>query len=814
MFKLNNFFNQTYAFTKTLIIKNHHAAMVMETKHRTETFDPYANEDMRTWKYYLNVSGERHPTDPEVKIKVIETSNEEILTKELLELYKVTASELMKCGYYYNNLIKNNKDMFLYIHGCLTPIDIDYAIEAIDGTILSYNNTLIEPNETNLIPGLQKWLYNYHYTWFNGAYTITDPLYLPSFLGVMYANIPNVITNLRLLNTKTNKTHSFFLEAYFNSRFELWNHISKLNQETIWWLYRHIDYIIKNIGKNSTFQLLLDKVFQPNNIGIGGYNLEYLNYELNKNFFNPNKLPYDTNGSILNKVKLNDSFLISKEGDTVNIDQILTDQLTNTEHTMDRKAFIKNVYIDEINSKVNVSSVTKILELSSLKTFNIGTIDVYSILIDYWGYLLSHNLYGSLLDDEVTTAKIDFKDPNTDDDIILTSKTGFLLLIKILFRAIGKEDLPIEKFVYGRVFNPSNNPEHIFEKTLYRDGYTQTLKDTMVKDYPVIDQAFTSNFIIGEYLTGVINYYKNLWMLDANAENPIVSSNIKYFIFLSQLNEEYKVHNSNTPETIDTLLAKNGLTIRFTEDYDYDKTIKEIFKVCLGVDLRTTEKVVSLIEDYKAIIRKLTSYTLQTYGSYEHEEKVGLNYNNIGLLFTTKGIVNLFPGRVDGEGLSNTYATSAHIAYDPSERPKKYYSVDAPYLHVCDEKHLKGGYLSLDDRPITTSSVTFTERINGEDTLIGVYVNPIYEMHSTRVDPFIHCEFEQPNCELFDNKIMEADSINSIPAFFTPCMEVREHKFNDLQPKLRIIKENELIGYGREQEDIIRVDLPTIHLED
>lgn len=814
MFKLNNFFNQIYAFTKTLIIKNHYAAMIMETKHRTEQFDPYLEEDMKNWKYYLNVSGEKHPTDREVMIKVIETDTEEPLTKDLLKLYKITQAELLKCGYYYNNLIKNNKDMFLYIHGCLTPVDINEAISSIDGTILSYNHTFIEENETNLIKDLQKWLYNYHYSWFNGAYTIVDPLYLPSFLGVLYANIPNVLINLRMLNTKTNKTHSFFLESFFNSRFELWNQINKLNKPTIWWLYRHIDYIIKNIGKNSTFDLLLEKVFEPNNIGIGGYNLEYLNYELNNNFFNPNKLPYSTNGSILNKVKLNDSFLISKEGDTVNTEQIIIDQLTTTEHNMDRKAFLKDCYVNEVNSKVNVSSITKILELSSLKTFNIGTIDTYSILIDYWGYLLSHGLFGSFLDENNTTAKMDFKDPNTEDDITLNSKTGFYLLIKMLLTAIGQDDAPLNNFVYSRVFDPNMNIEEIFDRILYRDGYTINLKKELIKDYPVIEQRFTSSLVTGIYLDGVIKYYKKLWMLDANSENPIVSSNIKYYIFLSQLNEEYKIHGGDTPTSINDLLKANGVSVRFTEDYDYDKTIKEIFKTCLGIDLRTSEKIVSLIEDYKTIIRKLTSYTLQTYGSYEHEEKIGLNYNNIGLLFTTKGIVNLLQGRVDAEALTPTYASSAHIAYDPSEKPKKYYSVDEPYLHVCDEKHLKGGYISLPTGPITTSSVTFTERIKGEDTTIGVYVNPVYELYNTRVDPFMHCDYEHSDIELFDGILRGDNKLNATADFFMPHLNVNKYTYNVLQPKFRLTEETKLLGYGREVDDIIREDKPEFKLDD
>lgn len=813
MFKLNNFYNQTYSFSKTLIIKNHQVASIMETKVRTDMFNPEDTEDMKNWKYYLNLNGEKHPSDKDVIIKVLETDTEEVLTKELLQFYKITTNELLKCGYYYKNLIESNKDMFLYIHGCLYPIDIDKTIEAIDGTIMSYNHTLLEENEVNILPELQKFIYNFHYSWFNRAYTITDPLYLPTFLASLYATIPNVLVNLRLLNTKTNRTHSFFLESYFNSRFYLWDSISKLNKETIWWLYRHIDYIIKNIGKNSTFQLLLDKVFEPNNIGIGGYNLEYMKYELNKDFFNPYKLPYSTGGSIMNKVKLNESFLISKEGDNVNVDSILIDQLANTEHSTDRKSFLKNSYVEEVNAKVNVSSITKILELSSLKTFNLGTLDTYSILLDYWGYLLSIDLYGSFLDPNATPIKLEFRDPNTEDSLSINSKTGFYILIKLLLRAINKEDLPLQNFVFSRVFNPNFNIEEMFDRTLYKDGYTKTLKDTLLKNYPIINQAFTSNIVVGEFLGDVIKYYKQLWLLDANAENPIVSSNLKYFLFLAQLNNKYKIHPYDSPVTIDTLLQREGVMLRFTEDYDISKSVKELFRSCLGVDLRTTEKVTSLIEYYKNIIHNLTSYTLQTYGSYNHEERVGINYNNIGILFTKRGIVNLFPGRVEGESLDKTFATSSFLTYDPSESPKKYYTMDSPAIHVCDTKHLKGSYITLEDSPITTHTLTFKERINGVEEEIGVYVNPIIELHSIKIDPFMACDYTQSTLELLDNTLEETKDINVIPAFFTPLIDVTALSYSILPPKISVTTDTTLDLYGVDVEDKVNLNLPIIGLE-
>ena len=138
------------------------------------------SDDKTTWKYFLNISGQKHFTNNDVKITVVETGNTESLSLELLELYPYTKDELLKQGAYYTALIETYPSDELFIKGCLYPCDINTAINASDGTILAYDKNLVEYAEYNLIDDLEGFIVRFLKRWNVRAYSIVDNAYVLS----------------------------------------------------------------------------------------------------------------------------------------------------------------------------------------------------------------------------------------------------------------------------------------------------------------------------------------------------------------------------------------------------------------------------------------------------------------------------------------------------------------------------------------------------------------------------------------------------------------------------------------------------------
>ena len=281
MYTINKYYKDTHLLTNSLRIKFIDSAYAVNIGMRKNTawvakygMEIVPTEDMRTWKYFLNLSGVKHFTNSDVKIKLLESNETVSLSKEILNIYTYSKDELRKNSDYLNNLLYQYPNDYSFIIGCIYPVDIDTAINAKDGTILSYDSNYIESNEYNLISELQEWIQGCYARYNISDYCLTDDLYFGSFLGFLYSKLPNKIVNIRLSKINTNEVHSFHLEHFFRSNLDLWDNVSKLNNETKFWLYRNLDYLTKHIGSEYTFTTIIDKIFEANNIGVGEYLLE------------------------------------------------------------------------------------------------------------------------------------------------------------------------------------------------------------------------------------------------------------------------------------------------------------------------------------------------------------------------------------------------------------------------------------------------------------------------------------------------------------------------------------------------------------
>ena len=84
MYSIEQYNKETIRLVNSLVIKVHHIAIAMN-RAIAHKYDTLITDDIRQWKYYLNLSGQPHWSNNTVKIYVMETGTVEELTKDLLD---------------------------------------------------------------------------------------------------------------------------------------------------------------------------------------------------------------------------------------------------------------------------------------------------------------------------------------------------------------------------------------------------------------------------------------------------------------------------------------------------------------------------------------------------------------------------------------------------------------------------------------------------------------------------------------------------------------------------------------------------------
>lgn len=253
------YLRKVFDLANTLVVKSWATAYAIN-KHLS-SMGHYVNDmDVTSWKYFLNLNGRYHPTDVVMTVRSLDTLQSIEFTRENLILHRATAREYSFGSEYYTGLVARYPEQEMLIRCILNPINAARAIAANDGEILYHNPALVEENETNLIDELNSWSVNYFHRWNIGAYAEVDDLYTASFLGVYFHQIPMAIKNIRLHNCHTIHAHSFHILEFLAGQGRLDLYADALTRKQLLWLYRNIRYIHRNVGKQSTFELLINKV--------------------------------------------------------------------------------------------------------------------------------------------------------------------------------------------------------------------------------------------------------------------------------------------------------------------------------------------------------------------------------------------------------------------------------------------------------------------------------------------------------------------------------------------------------------------------
>ena len=390
-------------------------------------------DNKASWRYYKHLAGEYHAMDEPMQIISHDTQELISFTKTNLLVHKTTAHNYKADKRYVDTLIAQYSMQFNLIRGILYPIPINDAINAADGEILYYDKDLVEDNELTLIHDIQSNIDAILSRWYVEDYVISDELYPAVFYVMLVASLIKITLNQRLARCKTAEAHSYHIREYLASRNGLDGYIDMLTKKQLLWLYRNIDYIRANIGKQEILDSLIDNILTPRGIPVGEFRIEQ-NIETLLEDGVPTgefvSFPINTSSSGVRDRFLSIAEMFVKErGIASGNEDAEIEALPKTTKLLARSGFN--------------TLPTKVLESKMVDLGEFVPVILTDTLYHYWGYLSATGKYRAII--EVTIG---------GNEVLLPVKDAFVLYTYALYKAAGITLDEIPTFYADNILKP------------------------------------------------------------------------------------------------------------------------------------------------------------------------------------------------------------------------------------------------------------------------------------------------------------------------------------------------------------------------
>lgn len=282
--ELLNYIKENISLVRTMVIKIEDLALLDNNKMLT-SLGLNSGDDKTKWRYYLNLNGEYHITDEMMYVKSLDNDEEIEFTKENLKDHLATKKAYRLGGYYYTRLAEKYSHQVDLIKGIINPIPTSESIPAKNGTILRYNTDYVNDNEILLISKVQDVINKFIYQTFNTEYKHTENLMMSFLVGRLHNAVLKEIITYRLENAFTRQAHPFYIWSHLQSCGISPIYKKVLNKEQTFWLFRNIEYILRNQGKDFTFKLLIDNLLTKRDIPLLKYDLVHSTETMKEDLF-------------------------------------------------------------------------------------------------------------------------------------------------------------------------------------------------------------------------------------------------------------------------------------------------------------------------------------------------------------------------------------------------------------------------------------------------------------------------------------------------------------------------------------------------
>lgn len=558
-----------------------------------------------TWRYYTHLTGEYHELDSPIQLVSIDSGNTITLSKETIIYHRSTRDELLKFGYYYKELVDRYPTQELLIKSIINTSPLPTMEELLkleNWTIVGYNQNLVESQETNLIPELQKRLDNYKVHKLMTTYGLMEPYYMASLFSILYTFLLKSILAIRLSNDKTERAHSYHILNYLSSHHKLDRYYNYLTKKQVFFLYRNLLYLNNHSGRNETFQTLIDKLFTEKRVSVVNYRQKQRNstddegnmeYRFNQVLLNNSNLVYSTNNFTLEDIR-------DRERDLYKGNE--KEYQFNTEE------------INFTNQNSLYSQLrTKDLEVNLVDNTNDVRRTLVPMVVDYWGYMLSINRLNFISS---------IVDPVNNVDYRLNVRDMFKLFSIVLHKYNGITIDTFPDFIANRVFKPVLPTDKDIIGKSYKPEWTvrQLYKEVIasVPSYVSCDTAYSFNLFISD----VYNVNLGHWLLVCNQGDKNINGQLEMCVE----NLNHKGIYEFDDETVPAFLKRVGFLSVL--DYDSDVLYELLMNILNSV---TYNKLGELgrnryVQDALVqVFKQFNSYTVQLIDKYFSSESVLAN---------------------------------------------------------------------------------------------------------------------------------------------------------------------------------------------
>lgn len=675
------YLDSVFALAETLVIKSEATAELFNNYLKASR-QPVIDALPDTWKYYLNVSGEYHPTDYRTNYKddgieiTSNTGNVSVLssldpaivvndyrkilitsldtleiiafTKENLNVHKATAKAYRHGSRFFIELVAKYPNDRLLIMGILYPVDIQKAIDAPDNSIISYPKEYVEQAEYSLIHKLNDWISGFTFRWKNAQFEITDNLYMHTFLGVLYSKLVPVILNLRLAACKTDEVHSFHIRQHLASHGMLDKYLSLLTREQQLFLYRNILYIERNNGKREIFKWLTEKIMTLRQLPVAQYTMKHVSSDLSEDSlyneirFRKEAVNIQTNSTAIDKFSL--SQVLLKETDLAKDNWLYRkDQETLPDaHYPDDKSSLKLIdrpYTDTksiLENSLSAVVATKIVESSVIDYSDATPYTMESILVNHWLLLSRAGLY---------TSYVQIKNPKTGSRVPVTVYEAFLYWAYACYASVyGVENPdPNNGFYPGGIHNLFKNIPNFTANRVQQIVLPSINKMMEVVDSKYVDistaqkiKDLHTNYSSIISTESFYNKCKDIFNA-AQAEISIVSGFEHHLAQGMAKNLVCQVYSDVTEPSftapvnyIDWMNSKNLPHEGFNRD-DWLQVVASVYIQSTGLDLDTTPSIRNIQKAMVAIMEQLSSYSIQWVREVNDGSIIVLNWGSVRL---------------------------------------------------------------------------------------------------------------------------------------------------------------------------------------
>lgn len=646
------FIDQIFVIAKTMTVVHHQAAIIMNHILISKGYSvDWGNKS--TWRYYLNLAGEYHAADLDELYKINGGISDYLTIKIASNLGPVSAdftkplinslagdvtlaNEYRYGTTFYKDLVSRYPDHEALILGILNPVDINEAINAPDNTILYCGNyyrtvktdslgtryyykkrddvglidpQLIEDHEVSIVEKLQKFITGFFVRWYNQDYNLMDDMYLASFLGILYSNIPNQLFNIRLNNCHTNEAHSFHIRSFLESHGKLGKYISALPLKQLLFLYRNVRWIEKNAGRDETFNFMVDNLATPSNVPLTGYVLKQNLASMPEELYPEPILQRD----VINFIQTGSPFT------TVSIERMLKKEINIAKDNSRDIEGVAQEMTYKLQRTWDNEVPTKIIESDMIDNSSRVPFKLEDVLFHHWVYTASQGTY---------TANIFVTNPRDASRTLLTPLNALILAIYVINMGYtGTAPLMVPTLVGRNIVKQS--PFDLTE--LKKKVESSRISESKILELIGLNPAptsFTSSEAFYDGCVAIHNELLRRYKVLAKEEYFNARGQLEH-VMSSLYHIELPCDLTPSPISYQDWLNTNGYSFdNFTQE-DFIAYGTALIKEATNNKENTTRNLASLQQAVIEIMKQFSSYAVQYIYQISPDNIILLNNKNL-----------------------------------------------------------------------------------------------------------------------------------------------------------------------------------------